>query len=394
MKFLKNLELDVLLFFIFFYYFYSYIFQNIHTDLKVHTHQILQINIGKAEYPPNFLYYFLVNLFSGFSNSLEALNKSASILLSLATTAKYFFTKLLFLEYFKIEIAEKKTSIFVAIIFSVLLMLFFGIPNYYSVVVSKYWYISRLVPNILHNSTSIFLFPFTILIFWFFIIKNWGDILNQKLKYISFGILLIVINLLIKPSFLFVFIPVTSIYFLWKHKFSKLFFIITIPFFVGFILVVFQYYLIYKLEIGNFATGDNELKLGNLFEVWKYFVPENKIIDSMILSFAFPLIYLILFWKKFIKNEIQVVSGLMLLLGVIIFAFLYEDGLRKYDANFIWQVILAYYVFLVQISLSVVKEFYLNTEKWKIYTCTFFFFLHVISGIAYLIHVYNVRTYI
>lgn len=394
MKSLKNFELDVILLFVFFYFFYSYIFLNIHSDLKVHTYQIIQINMGKAQYPPNFLYYYLVNLFSGFSNSMSTLNNMASILLALATTLKYYFSKLFFLEYFKTEISKNKLSNYSSIIFSCLLMLYFGIPDNYSITISKYWYISRLVPNVLHNSTSIFLFPFTILTFWFFLVKKWDNIQNQKFTYILVGAFSLLINVSIKPSFLFVFIPVNFIYFLWKHKFSELFLIKITPLIIGSVLIIFQYYLIYKLEIGNFVRGENELKIGTPFEVWKYYVPESKIINSLILSFSFPLVYLILFWKKFIKNEIQVLSAYMLLLGIVLFAFVYEHGLRKYDANFIWQVILAYYIFLLQISLALVKEYLSSTEKWKIYICTIFFVLHVISGIAYLVHVYNVKTYI
>jgi hypothetical protein len=394
MKHFKNIELDVVFLFIFFFYFYSYIFQNIHTDLKFHTLQILQINQGKAEYPPNFLYYFLVNFFSGFPNSIDSLNNAASVLLALATTSKYYFTKLLFVKNIKFQFSNAYKTSIASIFFALLLMLYFGIPNHYSINVAQYWYISRLVPNIIHNSTSIFLFPFAIISFWFFINKNWKYIETEKLNYIFWGVLLMLINILIKPSFLFVFIPISSIYFLWKHKISKLFLLKVIPFFVGFLLIILQYFLIYKLEIGNFVAGDNEIKIGELFEVWKYFLPENQLLEALLLSFAFPVVCLLLFWKKIIQDEILVVSLLMLVFGVMLFAFIYEDGIRKFDANFIWQVILAYYIFLIQISIFLINEYFHETEKWKIYICTVFFFLHVFSGIAYLIHVYNVRTYI
>jgi hypothetical protein len=394
MKSLKNFELDVILLFVFFYFFYSYIIYNIHTDLKFHTLQILKINQGTAEYPPNFLYYFLVNLISGFSNSIYTINKVASVILAIATTTKYYFTKILFVKNIKFQFSNVYKSSIASIVFASLLMLYFGIPNHYSVYVAQYWYISRLVPNIINNSTSIFLFPFAIISFWFYINKNWKNIETEKFNYIFWGVLLILINILIKPSFLFVFIPIASIYFLWKHKISKLFLLKVIPFFVGSLLIILQYFLIYKLEIGNFVAGDNEVKIGKLFEVWKYFLPENEILEALILSFAFPIVCLLLFWKKIVRDEILVVSLLMLVFGIILFAFIYEDGSRKFDVNFIWQVILAYYIFLIQISIFLINEYFQEKEKWKIYICTVFFLLHVFSGIAYLIHLYNDGRYI
>jgi hypothetical protein len=71
---------------------FTYLILQPSTDIAIHVQQILRINNHADNYPANFLFYFSVNLLSGFSNG-NLIYAVTVVLLSLSTVAKYIISK-------------------------------------------------------------------------------------------------------------------------------------------------------------------------------------------------------------------------------------------------------------------------------------------------------------
>ncbi len=155
---------------------FMYIGTFIGNDLRVHLLQVIKINNGEASYPPNFLYYFLANFFSLFSKDIVPLYISGFTILSFSMLLQYVVTKEIIsasLAYSKVKVSY---SFIIAV--SVSLLLFFPIPDYYHLVELKLMYLGKVTPHVWHNSTIIFLQPFTLLLFW----EEYKVISRKKIK--------------------------------------------------------------------------------------------------------------------------------------------------------------------------------------------------------------------
>lgn len=87
-RLLKRLSISLLLLLFFFWVFY-YITCCCDSDLEAHANiAISKMQSGKM-FSGNFLLYFLMNLFSGFSTEIESVIIANSFLLALAVVAKY-----------------------------------------------------------------------------------------------------------------------------------------------------------------------------------------------------------------------------------------------------------------------------------------------------------------
>jgi hypothetical protein len=85
-KLKKNL--DITLLFLFSLLIFSYLSWRISTDISGHIAQLQAVNSTDTDYRANFLFYFIVNLFSGFSNNLNLIYPVTIVLLSVTTVAK------------------------------------------------------------------------------------------------------------------------------------------------------------------------------------------------------------------------------------------------------------------------------------------------------------------
>jgi len=206
-------RLEVILIFLFCLLIFTFILSFIETDITAHIQKAIDIVTIDAEYPPNFLFYFTINLFSFFTGNLFFIHTVTVILLSLSVTFKYIISKKIILDLLpSANNYNSKQLTFIAIA----TLLFFSIPDFYGVFIIKKMYLGHFVPIVWHNSTVIFLFPFTLLLFLVQI-----KILQQKhsipFKHLILSTLLIFINIAIKPSFIFVFTPVFSLIIISKY---------------------------------------------------------------------------------------------------------------------------------------------------------------------------------
>ena len=376
-------QIDSILIFIFCVLLFTFLVKYVPTDIQLHNNSLEKRNLENAPYPPNFLYFFLVNLFSGFSNNRFLMDGAAIILLSLATTAKFIISKIIIVDLsktFNIRYSHKNLSLIALALFFC-----FAIPDFYNIFISKKMYIGKFVPTVWHNSTTIFLFPIAILLFWkqLKVFDNNTILPFKDLVLISF---LVIINILIKPSFIFVYIPVTFLMLLKSFRTDnpKRFLLKLTPLFIGGLLILLQYILIYHFEYGILHSEPSSVKISAPFELLRKRNPIWYIPISFFSSLALPLLSMITY-RKIFKFMPFVYALCLTIVGILISAFILESGPRMWHGNFGWQNKICTYLLMLSTITFIIPKIKDNipdsrTTKFLLIVIV----VHSLSGIIYI----------
>ncbi len=360
--------------------------------MPAHIEFAREIKSGNAQYSMNFLYYLTLNLLTFSFLGVKLYYVVAVIVLTISNFCKYYISKKFI--YSELEKLKSPPSEYMLIILTMALFFCFSIPDFYNVFVLKKLYLGRAVPFVLHNSTTIFVFPFVLLLF----IKQLEFERNTSIRLIVIVSLLIFFNAIAKPSFLIAYLPVTGLLILYsltkKNIAFNQFWKLCTPLAIGGILIVLEIILIYYYQIDGTGTSYKE-KSGvgfSLLHVIAHFLPAWYVPIAFVFSFAFP-ISLALSYKDIWKYRPFVYSVFLMLFGYFIFLTLYETGPRQYHGNFGWQVMLCtYLVFMTSVIFFYSKYCkYGFTIKNKI--LAILLSLHVLSGVGYIAKFLITRSY-
>lgn len=379
-------NIDVKLLFLLCLAIFSFLILKVKTDITVHIDACVLVNTTSAEYSPNFLFYYLVNLLSGFSNHVMIMYAVGLVLLSTATVVKYVISK----KIIKSVVVKKSEENLMLKLYPIALGLFFCFA-----ILDPFFYFSlgkaysgKIAPIAWHNSTTIMLFPFAILLFW-----KQLSFFERAHKTTTKDILiingLVILNVFIKPSFLFVYIPITFLFLLPRIKFDtfKMYFLKQTPLIMGGLIILIQRYLIYETQMGSIHSGVSGIAISSPFEVMLQSIPVEFIPISFLTSFAFP-IFTMLFYKEIIRYKPFFYSLALMILGILISTFIMETGPRKFHGNFSWQnVICSYLLFLSTVLFLTPKFLDKNLRTKKILFLKVLFIIHALSGIGYLIKI-------
>lgn len=351
---------------------------DIQEDIRYHIIYLIKyVESGTLPVPP--LYYLTIYTLSGFSLSIETLGYTAIVVLGFSVLIKYKLTTLLidYLSNYKINRG-------------IIYPLSFFLLIFMSVISGKNLYLGEPSPNVWHNSTVIFLMPFALLLFLYT-----AKIINEgrKQKYVIILFVLILINALIKPSFLFVYVALPILYLIY-YGFNRTFWLFTIASIFALLLIVSETAYIYfssKDPFSFVASQEKNEVIIAPFEVWSYY---SKVIPlSFLSSIVFPLGYLVIYPKSIKENFFLFLSWMFFLGSVLIFSLFAESGYRMYHANFSWQIIPSMYLLFTVCIADLLKKLQIPSEnlfdiiktmKWENKLLFALFFLHVISGIGYL----------
>lgn len=339
------------------------------TDIQDH-HYDLQMMLRGKHFVATFGYFLGVYVASLGIPHPYALIAGSVILLSLSVGAKYVLIK----RYLNFD--SKK----LLLLFAVALLLVTNLPG------PRHFLIGQFPPNLWHNSTSIFLMPFAIGLFWKGL-KYWEHPSQQLAKHI---LILLLINVIIKPSFVFVFVPVFGIMSLWRWKLNKEFWRMVGAGTLAVLLIGLEYYAIFQWN--SFRTGpqpETGLTIAP-FHVWRFH--SSHLLWSLIASIAFPLTYIILFPTRIRKSFALQFSWALFAFGLLIFILIAETGLREYDANFIWQCYISNFL----LFLVTIKDWQTNPKSRSFAptpTLALTLLLHLLSGIAYLLKIFILKNY-
>ncbi len=362
------------------------------SDIRTHALIAYSFVVNHDKLPPNFLYDFLVALLSGFSRQLSSYYFASIVLISAAIATKFLVTQTYLLKYGSLnERSTLPTSL------SIMMLFVFALPgaNFFQ---SGDFYLGQLPPNVWHNPTLIFVMPFAVLLFFKSYELLFENKTQQDQKLLVQIALLIVINGLIKPSFLFTLIPSAFIvlgynrFFLTRNTHTQ--YVQLIPYLFGILFVAAEYYVIYQLDYTSNAgnsienTGDHSSIIVAPFEVWRMF--SSNIFIAVITSLFFPLTYFFTSKGSPLNNKIFQFATLNFIIALGVWVLFAEEGGRKFHGNFLWQVVIATYILFLASLLNFLDDIRLsklNRKKQIIVGGAFL--LHFIWGIVYWLRIIN-----
>ena len=205
-------------------------------------------------------------------------------------------------------------------------------------------------------------------------------------------LLLIALNLFIKPSFFFVFICAYPVMLLYKYRFRKEFWFSIIPVFLGGVLLIGQYIIIYKINTQVIKDTSSVV----FMPFWKNPELREDIINipvSMFFSLLFPLTYFILNFRKLIQNQLFWYTFLSFAVSVLIFFFISESGPRASHGNFYWQIVITTWLCFFVALVALLKDFKSEAKSVKNSVLIFLFGIHTVMGGIYLAKILITGSY-
>lgn len=373
MKILKYA--DVVVVFLLFLLFFHQIIPYGGWDYRNHADYILQLKLNEASYLPNFLFHYITQWLS--MPDILSVKKTIAVLLSLAISAKYLITKCFLSD----EFAKVTWWVLITISFSLLIS--FSIPDHYSYFALKKWYLVRFAPTVWHNSTTIFLFPFSLLLFYVQLAVFRQSRLRIDLIVAIY--FLVIVNLLIKPSFIFAYVPATALIICYQYLKVKIeakeFITYFSPIVIALLVVFLQYFFLYESDIDNTSSGIDV----SPFKLIRYNMPIWYIPISFIFSYLLPL-YVSLVYRDIWRNFAFIYACLLVFFALFVASIFVETGVRQFHGNFFWQVYICGYILQIVTILFLLKKTKQEVKlSMKMLGAWGVFLLQIISGVIYIV---------
>jgi hypothetical protein len=363
---------SILFLFVFSYITFNFFIENKLLDIYHHFGFVEEIILKDRRIPPNYMLYLL----SSLPGNIYFARITFLCLLALAVCLKFYFTLIILKE----NIIKLKINELIAL--SMAFVFAFNLPSISLIYGNLYRY--NYAMTSWHNSTIIFLLPFALMLFYFLFSKE----LNRKNIIITF--ILILLNISIKPSFIFVIIPILGFivvkdFFLKSLTRKDLYFVAYGIFSV--LLIFIQYYVIYIIY-------QNQVKNVDKITIELTFIPftmfyKIKLLNlpfALIFSYLFPIAYFISVHRRKI-TLINVLTIFSVIIAILIYFVVSETGIRRHHGNFYWQIIPSSFIIYLFTFISFIQNSEsLSTERKSLLKTIFA--LNVLFGIAYLVKIF------
>lgn len=370
--------------------FYAFIYRGIPSDIRGHVSFMIKlIDLGTFPVPP--LYYLMVYILKHLF-SLQYLN-SAIITLSGMVVLKFWVTRRLIT--FDIDVIKQNQPISLVLSFFLLLVM----PIHYQLFTSFFYgldqalsfnmYLGKLSPNVWHNSTTIASMPFVIVLFLEGYKYSKGD--STDYKCLTYMGIIGTILLLIKPSFLFAFIPAFPFFIFNRHGLGNKTILATGLSVFFLVLIIVEYYYIYIIDVYA-LVGYEKTSIGiDLFSFWKGF--SSNIPLDILLSLLFPISVLIAYRDQ-IKN-LEMLKFAWLILGfAYLISIIFTEVERPAFGNFTWQVIMAQYLlYTISVNVYLRNTLIKNPPIAKNRMVLAVFMIHAVTGVFYIYKILALKSY-
>jgi hypothetical protein len=204
-------------------------------------------------------------------------------------------------------------------------------------------YLGQIAPNVWHNSTTIVAMPAVILLFYASLRSLEKPVFKNMASTAALGLM----TVLIKPNYAIAWLPVFVPWFslrAYMKDVSKPHILNQLVLVIGPLIVVL---LIQSFVVYNDA---NSRIIVAPLGVWTLYSPHPSL--SLLLSLAFPLAVLILYWRSLVRDESVLFAWVVFAVALLQFILLAEAGPRFSDGNFGWGMCMALYLlFLASANL-------------------------------------------
>lgn len=375
------LRADNIILFIVLFCIYFYITLFLNSDIPIHAKFAMNM-VSQNKMIGNFVLYGLVNVFSGFNKTIIVAEFVLCILLSFATVWRYVLAKN---QIHRLD--NGVNGYWKSVLWALSLIFIFAIPIPLLLHQPHNFYLGSFTPNVWHNSTTIFLFPFAILLFHL----SCKQLYEFNVKNNFWIVLLVSLNIFIKPSYFFVWVYVYPLFLLYSYRFNKTFWKSMIPVAIGVALLAIEYIIIYRTQSVYKENSSVEI---SPFLVYKGFYNHLEELPLVLFfSLLFPNLYVLFNFKTSIKDKKLLFALCSIVVAIIIFLLLSETGGRQSHGNFYWQIIICSWLYFYVALTKMIQNKSTVYNKYKNNTLYIVYFLHVLAGIIYLIRFLFFNTY-
>lgn len=349
------------------------------TDLPAHVKIAMNMNTMGNLFSGNFVLYLLINLFSFFTGKLTFMKIVLCVLLAIAITLRYHIVQR-YLNCFMLEKKSQLLSFSLSVIYIVPLFYFLKVFGIFLNTNSMYF--GYFVPNVWHNSTIIFLFPFAILLY-LLSVKQYHEF-DRKRNFLI--CLLVVLNVLIKPSFFFVFIVAYPFMIVLHKGFSQSVKYILLPLISGLISLLYVYSTIYNGNDGSEVIISFQNVLN--FDFW------ITNIQYLVISLFLPILYFIVNYKVLVKDWEFLYVLLLFIVSVGIFYLSQETGPRANHGNFYWQIVISTWLIFLYLAKHIFITKPRDEKQLKLnFLFKTLFSIHVLMGLIYILKLLLTKDY-
>lgn len=314
------------------------------SDLCAHTYIAQQMLEEHRLFSTNFLMYFLINLLTFFTGAKYPMRAVLVLLLAAANTAKYAIVREAFREWTSSKTA-KLASFSMLFVYIIPLMYFLKPLGIFLSADNMYW--GYYVPNVWHNSTILCMMPFAIACY-LLSVKQFKQYTDRRNKYIS---LFLVLSVLVKPSFFFVYVIAYPIIMLSQYGLSKTFSKSLLPLLAGGICLVYEYVTIYYSGVNDGSSVVIDIAQLFTLDFWQ------SHILYLVVSLSLPLLFLCLYGRTIVRDPEFWFVLIMLVCGLGIMWCCRETGPRATHGNFGWQTIAAmWFVYFYMLKTATSSE--------------------------------------
>ncbi len=296
------------------------------SDLPAHARIAQQMLEEHRLFSTNFLMYFLINLLTFFTGAKYPMRAVLVLLLAAANTAKYTIVREAFREWTSSKTA-KLASFSMLFVYIIPLMYFLKPLGIF--LSADNMYMGYYVPNVWHNSTILCMMPFAIACY-LLSVKQFKQYTDRRNKYIS---LFLVLSVLVKPSFFFVYVIAYPIIMLSHYGLSKTFSKSLLPLLAGGICLVYEYVTIYYSGVNDGSSVVIDIAQLFTLDFWQ------SHILYLVVSLSLPLLFLCLYGRTIVRDPEFWFVLIMLVCGLGIMWCCRETGPRATHGNFGWQTI-------------------------------------------------------
>jgi hypothetical protein len=346
-----------------------------YVDIPHHNRMIIQWLHGEPDVLIYSLYFHAILGLTFFSDNYAVITVASVVILTVAVLLKWRFTERILKSELSATLSGSaipllgETGLSLIALGALSLLLLQNL-----VFKTGIWMVMGYIPvNSWHNSTTILLYPFALILFYRSYQFLTGE--KKKLRDLLILFLLCLLNLWIKPSYFFVFALAFPLMYLLQHGLTRR----TVMDGIMVALATFVLILQYKLVF----AGDSSAVVIAPLAAWRLW--SDQIVLSLLCSIAFPLLFLIFYFPRAIHDLMLKYAWLGFVIAIGIFLLLAETGTRKFHFNFLWQTIIANFILFLATFISYFKVLSeKNRLDAKDRAVLIVFLVHVVVGMIYL----------
>ncbi len=321
------------------------LFRAVNTDHDLHV-RLIQRGIETGIWPVHFLFPTVVYALSGFSSDFTTLAWAALFFLTICVLAKGCLTYFVLARKcapptnVPLERAPRYSRETLMLLVTAALLVAAPIVRPWQ---TNRVYLGQISPNVWHNPTSLVCWPFAIALFF-----AANDFLRSKqLRTLAVVAALAILSVLAKPNYFLAFAPVFGLVSLLRFGPSRLWALSQLAMLPTVVILYWQ--------LTASFDGADAMRPGRRI-AWMplaaWHVYSKSIPVSLLFSLAFPLSYLIVFWRSLKNSDLLTFAWAVMLSALAWTACFAEvvtaDGAVDVEFNFSWGAHLAAYVlFLV-----------------------------------------------